>query len=149
METDLKMWKTNNEHVVFETEFQGEIIQVVEKNDRREMRFGNKVIQSAISLVNPDYLLLKYTRYMMLGLVLKPEVKSILHIGLGAGNLPRFIHNYFPDVFRRLCRKKRCLMWQSWQPGVVIFLTRLIMFFVFPEFSEVLWIVWLIPLTRK
>ncbi len=91
------MWFTK-EKIVFETESLGMQVQVVDKMERRELRFGNHVVQSAISKTCPDYLLLSYTRHMMLGVVLYPEMQNILHIGLGAGNLPRFLYKYFPHI---------------------------------------------------
>ncbi|MGK5090395.1 MnmC family methyltransferase [Deltaproteobacteria bacterium TL4] len=90
------MWK--KEKIIFEICAEGNTVQVIDKTGRRELRFGNTVVQSAVSLVNPDHLLLKYTQYMMLGFVLKPETKSVLHIGLGAGNILRFIHTHFPAI---------------------------------------------------
>ncbi len=91
------MW-FQKEKIIYETESLGMRVQVIDKMERREMRFGNKVVQSAISKACPDFLLLSYTRHMMLGLVLRPEAEQILHIGLGAGNIPRFIHKHFPET---------------------------------------------------
>ena len=94
-----------NERIVFETTSVGMRIQVIDKFDQRELRFGNRVVQSAVSLLNPDHLLLRYTQYMMLGLVLKPDTASVLHIGLGAGNLARFIHSNFPQISQHIVEK--------------------------------------------
>lgn len=91
-----KMWKKGGEQILFDTKADGLHIQVVDKAERRELRFGNNVVQSAISLICPELLVLKYTRYMMIGFILKPEACSILHIGLGAGSMPGFIYKYFP-----------------------------------------------------
>jgi len=73
-------------------------VQVVERQDRREMRFGNRVVQSAYAPGDPDHLLLQYTQAMMLGFVLAPQAHHVLHIGLGGGSLARFIHRHFPQV---------------------------------------------------
>ncbi|MBF0288232.1 MAG: fused MFS/spermidine synthase [SAR324 cluster bacterium] len=98
------MWFTK-EKIVFETESLGMPVQVVDKMERRELRFGNHVVQSAISKACPDYLLLSYTRHMMLGAVLCPGMKNVLHIGLGAGNLPRFLYKYFPNAHQDIIEK--------------------------------------------
>ncbi|MBF0280473.1 MAG: fused MFS/spermidine synthase [SAR324 cluster bacterium] len=95
------MW-LRKEKIIFEAESSGMRIQVIDKMERREMRFGNNVVQSAISKACPDFLLLSYTRHMMLGFVLNPDAERILHIGLGAGNIPRFIHKHFPDSVQKV-----------------------------------------------
>ena len=73
-----------------------QIVQVLLRNNRRELRFGNHITQSAISLEAPDLLQLEYTRAMMAAFLLAPQATDILHIGLGAGSLARFIHQHFP-----------------------------------------------------
>lgn len=73
------------------------IVQVIQRDDRRELCFGNHITQSAISLSHPDELQLDYTRAMMAAFLFVPQAANILHIGLGAGSLPRFIHRHFPD----------------------------------------------------
>ena len=88
--------------VIFQTKSLGTTIQVVDKLEYRELRFGNHVVQSAVSKTTPDFLLLSYTRYMMLGLLLRSPLEDLLHIGLGAGNLPRFLHKHFPHVWQEV-----------------------------------------------
>lgn len=91
------MW-LKKEKVIFQTESLGVPIQVIDKIGRRELKFGNHVVQSAVSKASPDFLLLSYTRHMMLGLVLRSQIDHLLHIGLGAGNIPRFLHKHFSQV---------------------------------------------------
>ncbi|MCH7479546.1 MAG: fused MFS/spermidine synthase [SAR324 cluster bacterium] len=81
---------------IFEKLLGERTIQVIERDGRRELRFGNHITQSAISLQEPERLLLEYTRAMMVGFLFVRKPVSILHIGLGAGSLPRFIHLHFP-----------------------------------------------------
>lgn len=81
---------------IFEKLLGERTIQVIERDGRRELRFGNHITQSAISLQEPERLLLEYTRAMMVGFLFVRKPVSILHIGLGAGSLPRFIHHHFP-----------------------------------------------------
>ncbi len=93
----MSLWPAK-EKILYETESLDTTIQVVEKGSRRELRFGNKVVQSAKSLSMHDHLLLAYTRFMMLGLLLNPQPRHVLHVGLGAGNIPRFLFEHFPLV---------------------------------------------------
>lgn len=71
-------------------------VQVIERGDKRELRFGNHVVQSAFSEADPDFLQLQYTRAMMVGLLFLEKPTRFLHIGLGAGSIPRVIHRFFP-----------------------------------------------------
>lgn len=77
-------------------------VQVVDRGELRELRFGNRVTQSAAHLRAPHLLALDYTRAMMAGATLPPQVDQVLHIGLGAGSLPRYIHHYFPRAQQRV-----------------------------------------------
>lgn len=77
-------------------------VEVFEKEDRRELRFGNHIVQSAFSPQAPDLLVLEYTRAMLAAMVFKPQPGSILHLGLGAGSIPRFIHRHWPNVKQRV-----------------------------------------------
>ena len=88
--------KARSERLIWEKENLGVIVQVWEKEDRRELRFGNHIMQSVFSTVNRDYLVLPYTRFMLLGLLFCQEPKSILHIGLGGGSIARWLHREFP-----------------------------------------------------
>ena len=86
------------EHLLWESKDSELAVQVWEKGGRRELRFGNKVLQSVFSITQPHYLVLPYTRYMLLSLVFFPEPKSILHIGLGGGSIARWFHYEFPNI---------------------------------------------------
>jgi len=77
-------------------------IQVFERGDRQELRFGNSIVQSARSKRAPDLLLLEYTRALLTGMLLVPDDASILHLGLGAGTIPAFIHRHFPSTRQRV-----------------------------------------------
>ncbi len=86
------------ENLLWESKDSVLTVQVWEKGERRELRFGNKVIQSVYSIVKPHYLVLPYTRFMLLSLIFCPNPKSILHIGLGGGSIARWFHVEFPDI---------------------------------------------------
>jgi spermidine synthase len=86
------------ERRLFESRRGNSVVQVFEKGDRRELRFGNAIVQSAVALGAPDALLLEYTRAMLAGMLFFPQPEAVLHLGLGAGALPGFIHRHWPTV---------------------------------------------------
>lgn len=54
--------------------------------------------QSCIDLSDPDRLVFDYARMMFAGLLLNPEPKKILMVGLGGGSLPRVFAKLFPEA---------------------------------------------------
>jgi spermidine synthase len=90
------------EKFVYEKVVDGVQIQVIDREDQRELRFGNHITQSARSLVSPDVLLLDYTRAMMAGLLFVPKPATVLHFGLGGGTLPDCLHRHLPEVQQRV-----------------------------------------------
>ena len=99
---DFQMKLFRPEKIVYEHRGPGLVLQVVERGERLEMRFGNHIVQSAHSLISPDILQLDYTRAMMAGFLMHPQPDRILHIGLGGGSIPRFIHKFMPEVRQRV-----------------------------------------------
>jgi spermidine synthase len=89
---------TKQESLIWEKKVSGVTVQVWEKEDRRELRFGNHIMQSVFSRLKPDYLVLPYSRFMLLGLLFCPEPKSVLHLGLGGGSIARWLHREFPQL---------------------------------------------------
>ena len=90
--------RRKTERLLWETEDSGLKVQVWEKHDRREMRFGNHIMQSVFSRINANHLVLPYSRFMVLGLIFCPEPKSALHLGLGGGSIPRWLHIHLPSL---------------------------------------------------
>jgi spermidine synthase len=86
------------EKPVYERTVDGVPIQVIDRGDQRELRFGNHITQSARALGAPDMLVLDYTRAMMGGLLFVPKPGTVLHFGLGGGSLPDFLHRHLPGV---------------------------------------------------
>ena len=64
--------------------------------DRRSLHFSEQVIQSSMSLLNPDALELEYTRMMMGFVLFNPEPERIVMVGLGGGSLAKFCHRHLP-----------------------------------------------------
>lgn len=61
----------------------------------RECRVGR---QSCIDLKQPDRLMFEYTQLMLGALLLDPDPRSILIIGLGGGTLPRTLAKLLPNA---------------------------------------------------
>jgi spermidine synthase len=58
----------------------------------RTLHVGGEAIQSAMRLDDPHALALDYTRCMMAFLLVHPEPREALMIGLGGASLPKFFH---------------------------------------------------------
>ena len=58
----------------------------------RTLHVGGEAIQSAMRLGEPYALALDYTRCMMAFLLVHPEPREALMIGLGGGSLAKFFH---------------------------------------------------------
>jgi spermidine synthase len=74
---------------------------VVQDNDLRCLTFRRAVAterQTCMRVSQPDYLVFPYTRMMLGSLLVKPDPKRVLIIGLGGGTLPMTLRNMFPDL---------------------------------------------------
>ena len=75
-------------------------ILVSESADRLCMKFSirqNQRNQSCINRSEPQKMVFEYTRMMMSGLLLNPDPKRILVVGLGGGILPMALATLLPD----------------------------------------------------
>jgi spermidine synthase len=59
-------------------------------------RYGPR--QSVVKIGDLDYLGLPYARSAMIGLVFSERVDRVLVMGMGAGNIPMFLHKYYSDA---------------------------------------------------
>lgn len=82
----LRRWTAGNQGAVA----------VSETGGVRYLHIGGDAIQSAIRLSAPDRLELHYTRAMMAFLLLHPQPRRVLMIGLGGGSMARFLHQAYP-----------------------------------------------------
>lgn len=74
---------------------------VVEDNGLRCLTFRRAVAterQTCMRTGQPDYLVFPYTRMMLGSLLVKPDPKRVLIIGLGGGTLPMTLRQLFPDL---------------------------------------------------
>ena len=83
--------------VVHQSQSDDGMIEVVDLGDTRSMHFGTFPRQSSMSLRTPYTLELTYTEAMMACLLLNPNPKRILVVGLGGGSLVKFLLHHFPD----------------------------------------------------
>jgi spermidine synthase len=74
---------------------------VVQDNDLRCLTFRRAVAterQTCMRMSQPDYLVFPYTRMMLGAVLVKPDPKRVLIIGLGGGTLPMTLRNLFPEL---------------------------------------------------
>jgi spermidine synthase len=64
----------------------------------RTLHVGGEAIQSAMRLDDPHALALDYTRCMMAFLLVHPEPREALMIGLGGASLPKFFHRHLKST---------------------------------------------------
>lgn len=62
------------------------------------LSLDSPLIQSCMRRNDPTALILDYTRAMMGFLLFNPQPASMLMIGLGGGSVPKYCHQYLPDV---------------------------------------------------
>jgi spermidine synthase len=86
-----------NGRVVYQSQSDEGIIEVVDSGRERALHFGTSPRQSAMDLSHPHALLLTYTHAMMAALLLNPAPKRVMMIGLGGGSLVKFLLHHFPD----------------------------------------------------
>jgi spermidine synthase len=76
-------------------------IEVSEEQGVRYLHFGSRWIQGAMRVARPYALELAYTRDMMLSLLLRTDPawpRDVLHVGLGAASLLKFLLRYRPHA---------------------------------------------------
>lgn len=71
---------------------------ILETPSERRLYFTPDAVQSAMSLDEPDTLMLNYTRKMMSFLLFNPNPWLIVMLGLGGGSLAKFCHRHLPQT---------------------------------------------------
>lgn len=72
-------------------------IRVEETRERRYLYFDG-TLQSSMNRKDPTSLELVYSRFASLGLVLQPDARKVLFIGLGGGSMARTFQDAFPAM---------------------------------------------------
>jgi len=73
------------------------LVEIKDNGDYRSLYFASTVLQSQMSLLSPQRLVLSYTQYMLLPLLLQPKPRNILVVGIGSGSFIRFFYHHFPE----------------------------------------------------
>jgi len=71
---------------------------VYQDDQTRLLRVDEEAIQSACDITSPHKLLLPHTQSMMGTLLFQPPPKRALVLGLGGGDMVRFLHHYIPQT---------------------------------------------------
>ena len=71
---------------------------VYQKDHIRQLRVDEAAIQSAIDLNAPARLYLPYTQAMMAMLLFQPPPARVLMLGLGGGDMVRYLHHHLAKV---------------------------------------------------
>jgi len=87
----------NSDRLVYSGYWNDHLVEIEDKGDYRSLYFGTRSLQSRMSLSNPSDLILSYTWYMALALLVNTHPRNILIVGIGAGSFIRFFHNHFPQ----------------------------------------------------
>ena len=74
------------------------IVEVTESGGVRSLHLGTVTIQSSMKVKSPYELQLAYSRGMMGFLLFSDKVKHVLSIGLGGGSVPKYIHQFCPEI---------------------------------------------------
>ena len=74
------------------------IVEVIEVDGVRSLYLGSITIQSSMRVRAPFSLELPYSRGMLCFLLFTSSAKHVLSIGLGGGSVPKYIHQFFPEI---------------------------------------------------
>lgn len=77
-------------------------VDVSESDGIRYLHLGSDTVQSAMRIINPTALELRYTRGVMMFLLFAPKARTMLGIGLGGGSIARYMHHHLPDIHHRV-----------------------------------------------
>lgn len=83
--------------VIHKDYWDGHTVEIFDSGGHRSLYFGSRHLQSQMCLLTPHDLVLSYTRYMLLTLLINSRPQKILVVGLGSGSFVRFFQHHFPD----------------------------------------------------
>jgi len=86
---------TDSRQILFSGYWNNHRVEIEESGNYRSLYFGDRSLQSTMSLTMPDQLVLPYTRYMTLALLINSSPLNILVVGVGSGSFIRFFHHHF------------------------------------------------------
>jgi len=98
MINDIHKLSCEERHIVFTQAYEHYTINVFENEEYRWLTFGGDLIQSLISLSEPDSVLFPYTKSMLLALAQKQKPLKLLSLGSGCGTFERFLSKHYSDI---------------------------------------------------
>jgi len=98
MTLDLNTLTLESGELIHAIERNGDDIQIRELDGIRWLHFNSPAIQSAMSLAQPEKLILPYARTMLAGFLFQPQPKMLLSLGLGGGAFERFFRKNLPNL---------------------------------------------------
>ncbi|MGI6656692.1 MAG: hypothetical protein ACOX5Z_07685 [Desulfobulbus sp.] len=85
-------------------------VEVADEEGLRVLRFGGGERQSCLDMRYPHRLQLAYTQWMATALLLHPDPKRFLVLGLGGGALPHFLLHHHPDALVDVVEKEAIIL---------------------------------------
>jgi spermidine synthase len=85
------------DRIVHSDYWNNHLVEIEDKGGFRSLYFGSRSLQSRMSLAAPHDLVLSYTCYMAMALLLNTTPRNILMVGIGSGSFVRFFHHHFPN----------------------------------------------------
>lgn len=73
-------------------------IEISDCDGMRLLRTDHRAVQSALNIARPEQLVLPYMQAMMAGLLFQPDPARTLLLGLGGGDLARFLLHHLPQA---------------------------------------------------
>lgn len=83
---------------IYQTSSGLQTIKVYEADGQRILRCDEQYTQSTLALARPETLVLPYMQGMMAGLLFAPPPEKALLLGLGGGDIVRYLHHYLPNA---------------------------------------------------
>lgn len=83
---------------IYRIQSEQQMISVAQENDLRLLRVDPHTVQSAMSLNAPHKLILPNMELMMLFLLFQQRPDKILMLGLGGGDMLRYLHHVLPEA---------------------------------------------------
>lgn len=87
----------NKQSVVYSGYVKDHLVEIEDNGAFRSLYFGDRSLQSRMSLLQPQELVLAYTGYMIFPLLINPNPRNILIVGIGSGSFIRFFHYHYSE----------------------------------------------------
>jgi spermidine synthase len=89
--------RRNRGALIYKNHGSGHFLEIRDNGDHRSLYFNSDHLQGQMSLATPEKLVISYTWYMLMALLLSRQPKRILVLGIGAGSFIRFFLHHFPE----------------------------------------------------